>query len=172
MITSIKNLIKKEVSKQELVEFIMGQEEHSWMLNNRYVQAHLLDFFERLPKKILQEVFIDKMTLMVRSNGRYACSVGKLQQNIVIIFPEVYERMTKAHDGWSKAILAHEVGHIHLNHSESVDDDELEKQVDADRFACDMGYLEELEAFLHEQVDSVEVRVRLSFITSYYFSQN
>ena len=48
----------------------------------------------------------------------------------------------------------------------------MENQVDADTFACDMGYLEELESFLHDQSESVEKRVRLSFITTYYFANN
>ena len=48
----------------------------------------------------------------------------------------------------------------------------MEAQVDADNFACEMGYLEELESFLHEQRDSVEKRVRLTFVSSYYFTHN
>lgn len=172
MINNLKRLVRKEVSKDEMIEFILGQEEHAWILANSYVHAHILDLLEGVPRKTLEEIFIHKATLMVRSSGRYACSVGKSQQNIIIIFPEVYEKLTRTHSGWAKAVLAHEMGHIHLNHSETTNTDELELQVDADQFACDLGYMEELESFLHDQRDSVEVRVRLSFITSYYFSQN
>ena len=111
------------------------------------------------------------MTLFVRSNGRYACSVSSLQQNVIIIFPEVYRLLTKTYDGWAKAVMAHEVGHLYLDHSEN-SDDPMEAQVDADNFACDMGYLEELENFLHDQAESVEKRVRLTFLTNYYFANH
>ena len=79
--------------------------------------------------------------------------------------------LTKTFDGWARAVLAHEVGHIMLEHSEN-SDDPMEAQVDADTFACDMGYLDQLESFLHEQPETVEKRVRLTFLTNYYFANN
>ncbi len=169
MISTVKNFLRKEVTKNEIISFILNQEEHRWIKENNYVNAHFLDFLERLPRKVLQNVFIEKMTLFVRSSGRFSCAVTSFQQNIIIIFPEVYNLMTKPYDAWAKAVLAHEVGHIHLNHSEKTEAPR-ENQVDADTFACECGYLEEIESFLHEQPESIEKRVRLSFITNYYFT--
>ena len=171
MISTVKRILKKEVSKNEIIDFVLNQEEHRWICENRYVKVHFLDFLERLPKRILEEIFLTKMTLFVRSNGKYSCAVTSFQQNIIIVFPEVFTLLTKPYDGWAKAVLCHEVGHIHLNHAEKTDDP-MENQVDADTFTCDMGYLEELESFLHDQSESVEKRVRLSFITTYYFANN
>ena len=48
----------------------------------------------------------------------------------------------------------------------------MEAQVDADEFACEIGYLDQIEDFLHDQPESVEKRVRLTFITNYYFAKN
>ncbi len=157
--------------KDELISFILEQEEHKWISDNQYVRGNFIDFLERLPRKILQEVFVDKLTIFVRSTGKFACSVSPLQQNVIIVFPELYSLLTQTYDGWAKAVLAHEVGHIHFDHAAN-SDDPMEAQVDADTFACDMGYLEELEIFLHEQPESVEKRVRLTFITNYYFANN
>lgn len=171
MFESMRKLVKKEMSRDELVQFVLSQEEHRWISENQYVQAHFHDFLERLPRRVLQKVFVEKMTLFVRSSGRFACSVSTLQQNVIIIFPEVYNLLTKTYDGWAKAVLAHEVGHLFLDHTET-SDDPMEAQVDADTFACEMGYLEELESFLHEQPESIEKRVRLTFITNYYFNHN
>ncbi|MFT6630368.1 MAG: hypothetical protein ACJAS4_000304 [Bacteriovoracaceae bacterium] len=171
MLETMKNLIKKELTREQLVDFVLGQEEHRWISNDQYVKAHFSDFLERLPRRVLHKVFVEKMTLLVRSTGKYACSVSSLQQNVIIIFPEVYNLLTKTYDGWAKAVLAHEVGHLYLDHAET-SDDPMEAQVDADTFACDMGYLEEVESFLHEQPESIEKRVRLTFITNYYFNNN
>ena len=44
--------------------------------------------------------------------------------------------------------------------------DPLTAQVEADRFAIHLGYGHELEKFLLEQVESVEKRTRLTYLTS------
>ena len=167
----MKKLLRKELTKNELIDFVLNHHEHKWMSINPYVKVHITDFLERLPQRVLQTVFYEKMTLLTPSSGRFACSVSSHHQNVIIIFPEVHNLLTKTYDGWAKAVLAHEVGHVYLDHSK-ISEDPMETQVDADNFACDMGYLEELESFLHEQPESVEKRVRLSFITSYYFANN
>jgi hypothetical protein len=171
MFDHMKSLIKRELTKQELMDYVFNIEEHHWMRENQYVQAHFKDFFDRLPRRVMKKVFIQDQTIFVRANGRFACSVSNAYQSVVIIFPEVYNMLTKTYDGSAKAILAHELGHVYLDHTENMDDP-MEAQVDADNFACEMGYLEELETFLHEQPDSVEKRVRLTFVSSYYFANN
>ena len=170
MFNTVKKMIGKEVRKVDLVKFILSQEEHNWIREDQYVHAHFTEFLEGLPKRVLEDVFLKKVTFFVRSTGKYACSVTPLQQNIIIVFPEVYQLLTKTFSGWAKAVLAHEIGHIILSHTESMEDP-MEAQVDADKFACDMGYLDQIEEFLHEQPESIEKRVRLSFLTSYYFSE-
>ncbi len=169
MLENFKRLLKVETSKPEIIKFILEQEEHKWIHADAYVLANMQDFLERMPRRVLHKVFCEKMTIFVRANGRFACTVSSLQQNVIIVFPELYTLLTKTYDGWAKAVLAHEVGHIYLEHSK-MPADPMEAQVDADTFACEMGYLEELESFLHEQGESVEKRVRLSFVSSYYFS--
>lgn len=172
MLEKVKGLIPaRKIQKDEIINFILNRTEHLWISENQYVRANMLDFLERLPLRVLDSIFIQKETIFARSSGRYACAVSSLEQNVIIVFPELFNLLTKTYDGWAKAVLAHEIGHIHLNHAENASDP-LECQVDADTFACEMGYLEEIEAFLHEQPESVEKRVRLSFISSYYFSNN
>ena len=172
MLQKVRNLVPaKKIEKNDLILFVLNKVEHSWIKQNAYVNAHMTDFLERLPMRVLKKMFYDTDTIFARSSGKFACAVSSLEQNIIIIFPQIYNLLTKTHDGWSKAVLAHEVGHIYLGHTETMEDP-MEAQVDADNFACDMGYLEELEAFLHDQPESVEKRVRLTFLTNYYFAQN
>lgn len=172
MLDKVKNLVpRRKLEKQQIVSFVLGRGEHLWIQENNCLLAHISDFLERLPRDVLNETFVMKDTIFARSNGKYACSVSTMEQNLIIIFPEIYNLLTKYNDGWAKAVLAHELGHIHLGHSKNMDDP-MEAQVDADKFACDMGYLDNLEAFLHDQVESVEKRVRLTFLTNYYFSNS
>lgn len=171
MLKNVTNLWKKKLSKTELIDYVMGMPEHSWMSQDQYLKANMLDFLERLPLRVLDKVFMEKATVFAPSTGRYACSVSNVHRSVVIIFPEVYQLLTKTYDGWAKAVLAHELGHVYLDHTANMDDP-MEAQVDADNFAMDMGYLEELESFLYDQPESVEKRVRISFVTSYYFSNH
>ena len=171
MFENMKKLLKKDLSKADLIQFVLDRPEHQWMSEDAYTKANILDFLERLPTRVLSKVFYYKMTILVPSTGKYACAIASHHQNVIIVFPQVHNLLTKTYDGWAKAVLAHEIGHVYLDHSK-FSEDPMEAQVDADQFACDMGYMEELESFLHEQIESVEKRVRLSFITSYYFANN
>ena len=172
MFEKVRRLVpQKKIEKQELIQFVLNKVEHRWIKEENYIMAHMTDFMERLPMRVLTDLFIAKDTIFATSSGRYACAVSSLEQNVIIIFPEVYNLLTKTFDGWAKSVLAHEVGHIFLGHTKTMDDP-MEAQVDADHFACDMGYLDQLESFLHEQTESIEKRVRLTFLSKYYFSNS
>lgn len=171
MLENFKSYFSKGLDKQKMIANIMELPEHGWIKENQYIQAHMLDFLERLPAKVLNKVFFEEMTIITPAQGKYACAVKSHHQYVILVFPEVHQQLARLNDGWAKAILAHEIGHIFLDHHKGTDDI-MESQVDADAFACDMGYLEELESFLHDQPESVEKRVRLSFVTTYYFGNN
>ncbi|MBD63859.1 MAG: hypothetical protein CME62_01520 [Halobacteriovoraceae bacterium] len=170
MMENFKSYLSRGIDKASLIEGILQTPEHGWMKEDSCTFAHMQDFFERIPSKVLKKVFVDEHTILVPASGKYACAVRSHHQYVVLVFSEVLQKLSKYNDGWAKAVLAHELGHIFLDHHK-VNEDIMESQVDADAFACDMGYLEELESFLHDQPESVEKRVRLSFLTTYYFSQ-
>lgn len=169
----LENFLKqwsKPLPKTDIIDFILNMEEHSWMKSNKFIFMNIQDFLERVPTEALHKVFIEKSTTFklsdLEEDGRMGHAANCFS---IFITKDVYEQLTKINDGWAKAALAHEVGLIlqdaHLS------DDEMETKVDADEFTCKIGYLDELEESLHVQVESVEKMVRLSFITSFYFSQ-
>jgi len=170
MLDNVKKILKKTLTKTQMIDYIMGMEEHFWIRENQYINLNMTEFLERLPLRVLHKVFYMDSTIFVQSSGRFACSVTNLHQNAIIVFPELHDHLTKINDGWAKAVLAHEVAHIYLDHKNS--NDVMETQVDADEFACEMGYLDQIEEFLHDQPESVEKRVRLTFITNYYFAKH
>lgn len=155
-----------------MISYILERKEHLWISEHRCVFTHFSDFLERLPREILNDIFIMKDILFVNSTEQEFSLAEKYNLNKIVITTDMYHLLTKYSDGWVKAVLAHQIGYIHLQLNDRVDDDPLESLVDADKFACEMGYLDELEEFLYDQVESIEKRVRLSFITNYYFSNN
>jgi hypothetical protein len=169
MLDNLKNIWKKPLSKDSIIDHVLGLEEHGWIRNNQYIMLHMNDFLERLPRQVLHDVFIEKSTIFTLSNSNYANVNMQMHQKVIIVNPDIFSRLMKTVDGYAKAVLAHELGHIFLAHSRT--EDPMEALVDADEFVCQIGYLDELEEFLHTQEESVEKMVRLSFITSFYFSQ-
>lgn len=169
----LENFLKqwsKPLPKNDIIDFVLNLDEHKWIKSSRYMFMHMQDFLERVPRDVLHKVFIEKSTVF-RLSSIEDSSFNRTSINSFSIHvkQEVHNQLSKINDGWAKAALAHEVGLIlqdaHLS------DDEMETKVDADEFVCKIGYLDELEESLHEQEDSVEKMVRLSFITSFYFSQ-
>jgi len=169
MLENVKKIWKKSLSKPQMVEYILSLDEHYWIRDDQYVLMNMTDFLERLPLRVLTKVFYEESTIFVKSTGRFACSVTNMHQNAILVFPELFNFLTKINDAWAKAVLAHEVAHIYYDHKHS--NDVMETQVDADEFACEMGYLDQLEDFLLDQPESIEKRVRLTFITNYYFAK-
>lgn len=90
---------------------------------------------------------------------------------MILIFPELKRLLNAPFDGWAKAVLAHEFGHLYHQHGSRFVEP-LEAQVEADRFAIEMGYLRPLAEFLEEQPESIEKRTRLAYLTSRYFQDH
>jgi hypothetical protein len=81
------------------------------------------------------------------------------------VFPELIQLLKSASAFHGIAILAHELGHIYHQHTEQKIDT-LTAQIEADEFALDLGFGEELQEVLLDHAHSVDCRVRISRITS------
>lgn len=155
-------------TKEKFLEWFFSHPEHQWIKFEKFTYSNLLDFFEAFPLKAINKIYETQDVVLYPSSGRFACSVQGSQKSIIIVFPELKKLLDAPFDGWAKAVLAHEFGHLYYGHGSKLIDP-LEAQVEADRFAVDLGYLEFLAEFLEEQPESIEKRTRLAFITSKYF---
>jgi len=166
------NLFKKLrhfSNRSQFCDFFFNQPEHRWMKENRYIMAHFQDFFEYIPMKVINTLFSEKEIIFVPSNGKYSCSVGSSTE-VIIVFPELMSLLKAPFDGYAKAIIAHELGHVFCNHSRKVVDP-MEAQVEADQFVVTHGFVHQLADFLEEQPESLEKRLRLAYCTSHIFSE-
>lgn len=153
----------------ELVSLYLSYPEHFWICDDKYIKSCFEDFLKTIPKKILVQITSENGVRFMPSSGKFGCAIPRAQSSIVLLFPEVISLLKSTAITNVKGILAHELGHILLNHGNR-NISTLNAQVEADRFACDLGYLEEIENFLLDLPESVEKRVRLSYLTSYMFS--
>lgn len=156
-------------SREKFLKYFFSMPEHDWIISDKYIMANLHDFFDHIPLKHINYFFADRPVYFVLSSGKYSCSVEHCNDRVIIVFPELYRLLKSSFDGYAKAILAHELGHLyqsHANKSISI----LEAQVEADTYAINLGLASQLAEFLEEQPESIEKRVRLSFVTSSIFS--
>lgn len=164
-----KNIKKVKTSKSDWIKYLLEMPEHHWLNQDRYIKINILDFLEDLPTDTIKKMIKDTPTIFVPSSGKYGCAVNSQHFNVILIFPELMTLLKSTAKSYFKAILAHELGHVILKHSKR-ELTMLDAQVEADLFAAKLGYIDELENFLLELPESIEKRVRLSYLTSFYFS--
>jgi len=143
---------------------------HRWIVQDRYIKANFDEFFEKLPRKIIKRLVKGPILLFLPSSGRFSCTLTNMNAHIVVVFPELMQLLKSPATNHALAILSHEVGHIVYEHSKKKIEP-TEAQVQADFFACQLGFASEIESFLHDQPESIEKRVRLSYVTSYIISR-
>ena len=158
-------------SKEQFLDWFFKHPEHRWIQEEKFTQSNLLDFFESFPLKAINKIYETQDVLLCASSGRFACSVQGGGKAVILVFPELKRLLNAPFDGWAKAVLAHEFGHLYHQHGSRFVEP-LEAQVEADRFAIELGYLRPLAEFLEEQPESIEKRTRLAYLTSRYFQEH
>ncbi len=110
--------------------------------------------------------------LILQAEGHLACAMAPVRNaNVILAFPDLIQILRSASPIRGLGILAHELGHLVLNHSKRAIP-AIDAQVEADEFAFNLGYGRELEQVLHEYEHSIECRVRIARLTQLYYSQN
>jgi hypothetical protein len=169
----LQNFFKRERFKNHedfFFEFF-NNIQHQWIVEDRYIKANFEEFFSIVPLRTLNKLYGNSDIWFIPSSGRFSCAIEPVGCSVVMIFPEFIQMLRSFSSINAKAILAHELGHIFNNHSHrSID--ALEAQVEADKFAVELGLSNEIEAFLQSMPESMEKRVRLSYLTSLHFTEN
>ncbi len=168
MFNLLKNRSQRFKTKEDFFFEFFNNPQHQWIVEDKYIKANFEEFFSLIPLKMLRDLWKDSDIWFISSSGKYSCAIEPIGCSVIMIFPELKKIMRSFNPDGTKAILAHELGHIYYNHSNRRID-VLEAQVEADKFAINLGFIEELESFLHDQSESLEKRVRLSYLTSQYF---
>lgn len=164
-----KKVDSKNKSKSELIAEFLDLPEHKWLLDDKFIHANFYDFLTTLPKNLLQKLIKVNGVRYFPSTGKYGCAINSSGFNVVLVFPEIINLLKSTAKSNFKGILAHELGHIILGHGHR-SLTQLEAQVEADRFACELGFLDDIEEFLMDCPESIEKRVRLSYLTSYIYN--
>ncbi len=150
---------------------LFNNPQHKWISDDKYIKANFEEFFSLVPLKTLRKLYGQNDIWFIPSSGRYSCAIEPIGCSVIMIFPEFIKLLRSFSPYGAKAILAHELGHIFYGHSNRKIDI-LEAQVEADKFAIELGFENEIESFLQGLPESLEKRVRLSYVTSYIFDRD
>ncbi len=159
---------KRFKTKEDFFFEFFQNPEHSWIANDRYIKSNFEEFFSLVPLNILRELYGQGDIWFIPSSGKFSCAIQPIRCSIVMVFPEFHKMLRSFSPDDACAVLAHELGHIFYKHSDRKLD-VLEAQVEADKFAIDLGFGRELESFLNTMPEGLEKRVRLSYLTSRHF---
>jgi hypothetical protein len=157
---------KSQIRKNFLAHFY-SIPEHSWIINPQ-VKTHFDKLFSHLPANLLDQMMSKYLVIFVPSEQiknqilhYQSCS------SVVVIFPE-FQNLLMSNKKSAVAYLAHELAFILLE-LEGFKDNKLMAEVEADKFVSDLGLTFELEELLLMLDETIEKRLRLTYLTAHHF---
>jgi hypothetical protein len=154
-----------KISKEDFKKSFFSDRNHQWISEDKVIKRSI---------EILLDSFTDEHiahfkkhdTYLIPCQAHLSCAIGKTgNHHLILVFPELIQLLKSGSTVQGIAVLAHEYGHIYHQHTEQ-GVDTLQAQIEADRFAFDLGFGEELQEVLLDHVYSIDCRVRISRLTT------
>lgn len=165
-----KDLSNKKVLRANFSNYFFSLPEHQWISEGNS-RINFEKLFERVPAGVLAFMMRENPVVFVSNEVlRNKKNVGIQFNNTIVIFPE-FQKLIKSNKGAAVAYLAHELAFL-LYELEGNKNDPLMAEVEADKFVCDIGLSNELEELLLMLDETMEKRLRLTYLTINHFSNN
>lgn len=150
--------------KDNFIKNFFADANHQWISEDRVTKRSIEILLNSMNEKQIH-FFNKHPTFMIPCQAHLSCAIGRTQNHhLILVFPELIQLLKSASAFHGVAILAHEMGHIFHQHTE-MKIDTLTAQIEADQFALDLGFGEELQEVLLDHVHSIDCRVRISKLT-------
>lgn len=142
--------------------------EHQW-INNAVMKSHFEKLFQRLPVGLMEALMSKYPVVFIPSeNLKEQRQAGMVLSNTVVVFPE-FQKLLRTGNQAAVAYLAHELAFL-IYELEETQKDSLMAEVEADKFVCDIGLDMELEQLLLMLDETIEKRLRLTYLTINHFT--
>lgn len=159
---------KKSLPKAELTNQLLNMSVHSWIKNDNNLKRLFEYFFKTIDKKYI-EFIVQHNIQFISTNEKFSYSIDAFSgTKAIIILPMLKKLMLSPLKLQALAVITHELGHLYLNHGKS-DKKILQKQIEADLFAANLGFAQELQDFLLDNDSSIDTKVRVSKLTSFVY---
>lgn len=169
------NLIQKFLSKdrsskthirKNFISYFYSLPEHKWILETCN-KEHFDKLFAHLPSGVLEVLMTKHPVVFVPNHQLQKGHPGMVITNTIVVFPE-FQRLLMSGKKAAVAYLAHELAFVLLE-LEGMKGDSLMAEVEADKFVSDLGFTFELEELLLMLDESIEKRLRLTYLTINHF---
>lgn len=145
-----KTLFKKRFFENEL---------NTWILRPPNLKRSIQILFDSMDNEVIS-FFSGKELALITCQGLWAATLyPKKNLFLIIVFPNLLDLFNSANYRMGIGVLAHEIGHIFLEHSKR-EITPIEEQYEADLFAVNLGFGMELFNFLSLYPNSKECLVR------------
>lgn len=126
------------------IKNFLNQDEHHWIKSHNTLTEHFINFWDIVFHRISIDKIQNKNIIFLYSHGILSCGLHTTRpSHTILVFPDLYNIMLSANYRCAWAILAHEIGHIILNHdSQNINNENREFQ--ADQFCVQLGLKNEL----------------------------
>lgn len=175
MLNLVQKFFKKDLSdkskiRADFCKYFFSLEEHEW-ITTQNLQPHFIKLFSHLPIGLIQAMVTQYPVVFVLSHSlRTQNKAGTSLNNTVVVFPE-FHRLLLSPKRAAVAYLAHEIAFI-LYELETSKNDPMMAEIEADKFVCDIGLSDELEDLLLMLDETIEKRLRLTYLTINHFTKN
>jgi hypothetical protein len=169
------NLIQRFLSKdrtnkshvrKNFISHFYSLPEHQWIAETS-AKNHFDKLFAYLPANLLESIMTKYPVVFIPSQNMKTAHAGNLLVNTIVVFPE-FQKLLNSEKKCAIAYLAHELAFILLE-LEGHSGESIMAEVAADKFVADLGLTFELEEFLLMLDESLEKRVRLTYLTANHF---
>lgn len=151
--------IKKE--RMTLKSDFFNNPNHFWINYNPVLKRIFNLFLDSFPDFAVKFFAKDAKINFIKSSGELAlCVSGKKREPVILLFPDLVKLLHSAQFGQALSVLAHELGHIYYRHGDR-EISSIDSQYEADKFACELGYKEDLIFFLNNNSSNAECQLRL-----------
>lgn len=149
--------------KDQFYKSFENNPEHQWIVKNKDVQKCFQLLFDEFRDEHFK-FFTKNKVSFIYSHAELSFAVGNLKNEfVVVIFPDLFKMMSTTLITEASATLAHELGHIFYRHHEKAVN-RLKAQIEADSFATELGFKEDLKRTLLRFSHLPEVQYRLEFL--------
>ena len=158
----------RQLIRQKFSTYFFSSPEHLWITDSS-VKSHFEKLFSILPSGVLEAMMSKYPVTFIRSEDmKFYKTPGRILTNTIVVFPE-FQKLISSSKRSAVAYLAHELAFV-LYELEEGAKDTLMAEIEADKFVCDLGLTFELEEFLLMLDETVEKRLRLTYLTINHFT--
>lgn len=162
-----KDVFNRSQVRSNFTEYFFSLPEHQWI--SQEARVHFEELLKCLPVGLLDTLMKKYPVVFLPSEElREGRNMGRDLKNTIYIFP-VFQKLIKTEKRSAVAYLAHELAFV-LYELEETMTNPLMAEVEADKFVCDLGLTFELEELLLMLDETIEKRLRLTYLTVNHFT--